>query len=286
MVDSSGFHIFVVMKTIKERYLKHEFRDGVFERGNENNPRSREMFMYALGTGRRNRWSEGMVIHNFIKLNGSKIMYHSTVKVGKPIKVDGKWNDNKKDIDDFLSNVPLDDKGFPTVNSDNFFNGEYVESSEFKHQDIVEWPVDKNGKKTRVWVSKEKPSVLPSTNRFEYIKQPTDICDIPYSELLYMLNNKRIIDLLSIRGLYKWSDGDNTYIGSAYSVDGIHSRINDYINNGHGGNKKMKKENEKNNGFLEKCNITILSVFPESFTSNDIQRAEANMKKSFNCTWN
>ena len=48
----------------------------------------------------------------------------------------------------------------------------------------------------------------------------------------------------------------------------------------------MKKENEKNNGFLEKCNITILSVFPESFTSNDIQRAEANMKKDFNCTWN
>ena len=272
------------IKEIKERYLKHEFRGGVFERGNENNPRSPKMLMYALGC-RRNRWSEGMLLHNFINLNGI-IMYHSTLKVGKPIKEDGEWNDNKKDIDDFLTKVPLDDKGFPTDNSDNYFNGEYVESSEFKHQDIVEWPVDKNGKKTRIWISVKKPSVLPSTNRFENIKQPTDIHNMPYSELSCMLPDKKFIDLLSIRGLYKWSDGDNTYLGAAYSVCGIHSRIKDYIKNGHGGNKKMKEENEKNHGFLKKCNLTILSVFPESYTSSDIQRAEANMKKDFNCTWN
>ena len=135
------------------------------------------------------------------------------------------------------------------------------------------------------WISIKKPIKLP-TDRFEYIIQPTDI-SVPYSELQLMLNNKKIVDLLSIRGLYMWTDGTNKYIGSASSKEGgLYSRIQDYIRTGHGGNNKLKVEDKLNSGFLKNCMFKILSVFPSHYELNDIQRAEANMKKEFICTWN
>ncbi len=274
------------MKSMKERYLRHQFRDEIFVNGHENDPYSPNMLNYSLSCSKKCRWSEGMLLNNFVQIRHNCIMYHSTVRVGKLIRQNDEWVGDRKEIENFLTKVPLDENGEPIDKGFFIFNGEYVENSQFNYGDIVEWGKDRAGRTNRHWVSKLKPVKL-STDRFEYVKQPTDIL-VPYSELEKMLRNKRIVDLLrNNRGLYMWTDDTNEYIGSAGSQNGgLHSRILDYFDNGHGGNKKLILENKDNPEFLKKCKFKILSVFPPDYDLNDIQRAEANMKKLFNCSWN
>jgi|688.fasta_scaffold613345_1 hypothetical protein len=280
------------MKYLEIKNLKHEFSQGIFERGHENDPKSPNMLNYSLTCSKKGRWKEGMVINNFVKVHHDVIMYHSTVRVDKLIKENGKWICTKEELDNFLNKVSLDSEGQPLDKGPYVFNGEYIDSNDWKYGDIVKWPKDKIGRQLRNWATKKTPTRL-TTDRFENYNQPTDISFIPFSELVKILNNKRMIDLLSVRGLYQITDGVNPseivnrYVGSASSeIGGLFSRFGDYIRTGHGGNKKLIEEYTINSEFLNNCFFTVLSVFPSDYDLNDILRAEANKKREFICLWN
>ncbi len=274
------------------KFIKHEFRKGIFERGNENDPKSANILNYTLSCSERARWKEGQILHNFVKLSGGYIMYHSSIKIGKLLKKNNVWIGAKEQIEYFLTKIPLNSKGEPIDNGPFIFDGEFIETNEWNHGEMVEWSKTKKGKIPRGWVSLNAPKKL-STQRFQMYEKPTDVVFVPFSEIKEFFKNKQMIDILSKPGLYRITDGSNIeetkndYLGSAGSeCGGLFKRITDYISTGHGGNKKLIEESKKNPNFLERCYFTILSVFPDDYELTHIQKAEANMKKNFQCTWN
>jgi len=274
------------------KFIKHEFRNGIFVRGHENDPKSPNILNYTLSCSKKLRWKEGQILHNFVNICGGHIMYHSSIKVGKILKNNGVWIGTKGQIDSFLNKVPLTSKKEPIDNGPFIFDGEFIETDEWNHGEMVEWARTKNGKIPRGWVSLKSPKKI-STQRFQMYEKPTDLVNVPYSEIKEFSKDKKMIDMLSRSGLYRITDGPNKketkndYIGSAGSEGGgIFKRFTDYISNGHGGNKKLIEEHKKNSNFLESCYFTVLSVFPDDYKLRHIQKAESDMKENFECTWN
>lgn len=274
------------MKKLEQiRYIKHEFRNHIFERGMENNPKSPNLLNYTLTSGKQT-WKEGMIVRCFINLGYGIYMYHSSIKVGQAIKKNGVWVGHKEEMENFLSKIPLTPQNEPIDNGLYLWNGDFIETDDWQYGEVVEWVKDCKGRTTRGWISKKTPTKKLSSNRFDYIKKITDINNIPYLEIPEWLKCKRMLDMLKFKVVYRWTGFGNDYIGSASGVGGLLQRLNSYLSNGHGNNKKMIKESINNPSFLQSCHFSVLAVYPEDYTKEDILRHEANLKTHHSCSWN
>jgi hypothetical protein len=274
------------MEKLEEiRYIKHEFRNHIFERGMENNPKSPNLLNYTLTSGKQT-WKEGMIVRCFINLGYGIYMYHSSIKVGQAIKKNGVWVGNKEEIENFLSKIPLTPQNEPIDNGPYLWNGDFIKTDDWQHGEIVDWVKTSKGGIPRNTVSKKPPTKKLSSNRFDYIEKITDLNQIPYPEIFEWLKSEKMIKMLQSKVSYRWTGSENDYIGSASGVGGLLQRLNDYLSNGHGNNKKMIEESIKNPSFLQSCHFSVLAVYPEDYTKEDILRHEANLKKHFPCSWN
>jgi len=88
--------------------------------------------------------------------------------------------------------------------------------------------------------------------------------------------------LSTINGIYLISDIKNgkLYVGSAYGQDSFWGRWTNYIENGHGGNKKLK-EIIKKNGYKYSSNFlfSILEIFNFNTPNNEIINRESFWKE-------
>ena len=94
--------------------------------------------------------------------------------------------------------------------------------------------------------------------------------------------NKRWIDKLSsINGIYLILDKKTgkQYIGSAYGTNGVWGRWQNYISNGHGGNKQLIELLEKDENYLLNFQWTILETLPANLSKEKIISYETKYKE-------
>lgn len=88
--------------------------------------------------------------------------------------------------------------------------------------------------------------------------------------------------LKSVFGIYLIVDkktGKN-YVGSAYGKNSIWSRWNNYIKNGHGGNKKLiQLIQTKGNDYSQNYQFSILEIFSKVMSKEEITKRETHWKQ-------
>lgn len=109
------------------------------------------------------------------------------------------------------------------------------------------------------------------------------IVDYEYLKSVYDNNDKSWNTALkSVFGVYLIVDkrtGKN-YIGSAYGKDSIWSRWNSYIQNGHGGNKKLKLlVQSQGTDYLKNYQFSILEIFSKVMSKDEIIKREVHWKE-------
>lgn len=88
--------------------------------------------------------------------------------------------------------------------------------------------------------------------------------------------------LKSVYGIYLITDKSNgkMYVGSAYGKYSIWNRWNNYIKNGHGGNKKLKDLIGLNGeNYLNNFQFSILEIFSKSMSKDEIINRESHWKR-------
>ena len=157
---------------------------------------------------------------------------------------------------------------------------------DLKERIIIDW-----GQGTLAWIQnynekniKEVIEILPTG----YVKEFTDYLDftLTYNQLkklsTYPEANRRWIDKLSsINGIYLILDKKtgNQYIGSAYGTNGVWGRWQNYISNGHGGNKLLIELLEKDSNYLSNFQWTILETLPANLTKEKVISYETKYKE-------
>jgi hypothetical protein len=69
------------------------------------------------------------------------------------------------------------------------------------------------------------------------------------------------------------------YIGSAYGAKGIWGRWMNYAQNGHGGNKMLKKLIKNDPAYPDAFSYSILQILPNSLERDEVLRRESQFKK-------
>ena len=157
---------------------------------------------------------------------------------------------------------------------------------DLKERVIIDW-----GKGTLAWVQKhneqnikEVIEILPTG----YVKEFSDYFDftLTYNELKklteYPEANKRWIDKLSpVNGIYLILDKKtgSQYIGSAYGVNGIWGRWENYVNTkGHGGNKLLIELLDKDENYISNLQWTIFETLPANLSKDRVILYETRYK--------
>src|SRR5690606_22328311 len=102
-----------------------------------------------------------------------------------------------------------------------------------------------------------------------------------YQELQKLINHENTNDVwkrnLSItNGIYLILDQKTgqQYIGAAYGHDGIWQRWQNYAQNGHGGNKILKKLSLKDKDYTKHFLFSVLQTLPSNSTSEEVIKIE------------
>ncbi|MDP2302551.1 MAG: GIY-YIG nuclease family protein [Ignavibacteria bacterium] len=109
------------------------------------------------------------------------------------------------------------------------------------------------------------------------------IVDYDYLKSIYDNEDKSWNTALnSVFGIYLIVDKKNgkNYVGSAYGKNSIWSRWNNYIKNGHGGNKKLVKLiQSKGMSYCQNYQFSILEIFSKVMSKDEIIKRESYWKK-------
>jgi hypothetical protein len=106
--------------------------------------------------------------------------------------------------------------------------------------------------------------------------------DYNYLKTIIERNDKSWYSALkSVKGIYLITDATNGkhYVGSAYGDDALWQRWSEYIFNGHGGNKKLKKIiSENSNEYKKNLRFSILEIATKKSDDTEIIRREQYWK--------
>jgi len=215
----------------------------------------------------------------FIGLESTKALFYDIYKVCgtkdlKSIKFPEKYKKIYPEWDKNLENA-------------KWYNLEpLIGFEDLKQRIIINW-----GQGTLAWVqkynkknTKEIIEILPTG----YVKEFTDYLNftLSYNELKKMTEypeaNKRWIDKLSsVSGIYLILDKKtgNQYIGSAYGVNGIWGRWNNYVKNYHGGNKQLIELLERDNNYYLNFQWAILETLPANLSKEKVISYEIRYKE-------
>jgi hypothetical protein len=109
------------------------------------------------------------------------------------------------------------------------------------------------------------------------------IVDYNYLKSVYDNNDKSWNTALrSVFGVYLIVDklSGKNYIGSAYGNDSIWSRWNNYIKDGHGGNKMLRELIQKEGrDYMKYFQFSILEIFSKVTSKDEIIKREVHWKK-------
>jgi hypothetical protein len=153
---------------------------------------------------------------------------------------------------------------------------------DLKNRVVIEW-----GKSALAWhqwlVDKEVVEILP----IGYVKPFPGFLDFTllYDELVCICENPKANKewhqmLSSVAGVYLILDTDDgrQYVGSAYGRDGIMGRWQQYAQNGHGNNLKLKQVIGTNINRAKKFQFTILRTLEKTLTRDEILKYEVDYK--------
>lgn len=143
---------------------------------------------------------------------------------------------------------------------------------------VFEW------KNPRNWQTPKQPALI-NPNIKKKIRPFTsmkDIRSIPLLQLFDLVKDEiwktHLIQNIGVYQLRNRKTNDS-YVGSAYGLDGFYGRITDYKNTGHGNNKLLMEKHFTNPNFLADYDFTILESFTPNTCKNEIIRAEQEWKK-------
>jgi len=239
-------------------------------------------FEFYQSTQNRKSFEKAKYMIVFIGLESTKALFYNVYKINGTREL--KTNDFPK--------------GF--AETFTWWNSEYIQTKQIKWYDleplsgfddlkeriIIDW-----GQGTLAWIQnyneknvKEVIEILPTG----YVKEFTDYLDftLTYNQLkklsTYPEANRRWIDKLSsINGIYLILDKKtgNQYIGSAYGANGVWGRWQNYISNGHGGNKLLIELLENNNNYISNFQWTLLETLPANLTKEKVISYETKYKE-------
>jgi len=125
-------------------------------------------------------------------------------------------------------------------------------------------------------IFKDKISIIPFPG-YENVN-----VDYNYLKTIIERNDKSWYSALkSVKGIYLITDATNGkhYVGSAYGDDALWQRWSEYIINGHGGNKKLKKIiSENGNEYKKNLWFSILEIATKKSDDTEIIRREQYWK--------
>ena len=239
-------------------------------------------FEYYQSTQNKNSFDKAKFMIVFIGLESTKALFYNIYKINGT--KDLKFNEVPKG---FLNFCPWWNPEYIQEKQLKLYNLEALsEFNDLKERVIIDW-----GQGTLAWVQKyneknikEVIEILPTG----YVKEFTDYLDftLTYNQLkklsIYPVANKRWIDKLSsINGIYLILDKKtgNQYIGSACGANGVWGRWQNYISNGHGGNKQLIELLEKDKDYISNFQWTILETLPSNLTKEKVISYETKYKE-------
>jgi hypothetical protein len=178
--------------------------------------------------------------------------------------------------------------GFPVPEmfseDEYFFDLEPLDiMADLKNRLIIEW-----GKATVSWkqrATNEKAVIAIQTNpKYSFLGYDKTVLN--YTELKEIMTDKILYEnwhtaLASVYAIYLITDKTDgkQYVGSAYGDGGLLNRWKCYIDNKHGGNKKLKEVICNYPERYENFQFSILQILPKTITQEEVNKIETQFKR-------
>lgn len=175
---------------------------------------------------------------------------------------------------------------YSSIEKTKLFKYDLQEVSGFedmKERVVIDW-----GLGTRSWVQNitTEKEIIEITPGLQY-KAFTDYFDLilPYAQLEEIVKSqypdwKRTLE--ATNGIYLIQDRSNgkQYIGATYGAEGIWGRWKNYVfTKGHGNNKILKKEINRNSKACYNFEFSVLALLPKSISPDEAIKKENHFKR-------